>query len=148
MDHPSLYARSFAVNDSDAAETRLMRLMQVLLDNPFYVARWNSVKIEDVYNRDLYRGGERIKWINIQVIDIFSTLLNRPRGRQRLDPSSYCVYKFHSRMHQNRLSNIFGFLSRFSNKQPIHEFTNQKHELTRNVVSITSCDFISCDFVD
>jgi hypothetical protein len=41
------------------------------------------------------------------------------------------------------------FLSRFFGKQSIHaHYTNQRHELTRNVVSVTSCGFTSCEFVD
>jgi len=75
VDHLSLYAHSFAVNDSYAAKTCPMRLMQVLLNNPLYVTRWDRMKIEDVGNRDLNSDGEGIKWINIRVIHVFSTQL-------------------------------------------------------------------------
>ena len=78
MDHLSLYAHSFAVNDSDAAKTCLMSLMQVLLNNPLYVARRDRVKIEDIGNRDLYSGGEGIEWIKIGVIHVFSKQLGGP----------------------------------------------------------------------
>ena len=55
-----------------------MSLMQVLLNNPLYVARRDRVKIEDIGNRDLYSGGEGIEWIKIGVIHVFSKQLGGP----------------------------------------------------------------------
>ena len=72
MDHLSLNSHTFAMNDSDAGETGFVCLMQVLLDNPLYVARWNRVKVKDICNRNFYGNGEWIKGINVNVNRVFN----------------------------------------------------------------------------
>ena len=65
-DNLALHSNAAAVNDADGAEALLVRLLQIGLDHPLYVARRHAVQVEDIgkRNTDRFAGIFEIGWHN------------------------------------------------------------------------------------